>query len=343
MVIITKGRGLVSCVGKTIVSVDLDIPKNVQWLQLSHNSIYEIRDFQFWDLQLVYIVELDLAYNQIQQIGLNAFDGMRRLKKLDLSYNHLYHIMPNTFEANKQLEMLILQGNPLRYITQAESFLVSNSINYLDLSNCRVSHFHPLAFKSLPNLKHLNISHTWVSQIRTKVLDTLVLQLLDITETGIKCDGDTRALINWASNYTKIIGSPCKKNLKAETKKFEKLIAIKYPYFSEEDNEENRSSEEEYKCEPKDQTQAITTTRKPEETTKKKNFSLGYREHMLALSFFCGLIIGGAFSTTVIFMCIYSWKAIKTRRRRRMRQFRNNIYTTCETPPPTYCDLFGTN
>ena len=37
----------ISCVGKNLISVDLDIPKRVQWLRLSNNRISVLEDFIF--------------------------------------------------------------------------------------------------------------------------------------------------------------------------------------------------------------------------------------------------------------------------------------------------------
>ena len=42
--LVTNRLRHVQCIGKGLISVDLDVPHTVQWLQLSENSIYELKE-----------------------------------------------------------------------------------------------------------------------------------------------------------------------------------------------------------------------------------------------------------------------------------------------------------
>lgn len=59
---------------------------------------------------------LNASHNKINQIGLNAFEGLTNLKSLDLSFNSVQYILQNWFFHMPNLEELYLRGNNFRTI-----------------------------------------------------------------------------------------------------------------------------------------------------------------------------------------------------------------------------------
>uniref|UniRef100_A0A224XQ64 Putative toll-like receptor 4 isoform x2 n=1 Tax=Panstrongylus lignarius TaxID=156445 RepID=A0A224XQ64_9HEMI len=350
----------VKCSGQKLINVELDIPTRVEWLELSNNYISLLRDNIFQDLGFERIIVLNLNNNAINEIGLNAFKGLKYIKFIDLSGNHLYKLDAATFENNPSLEHLILSSNPLRSIPYQRPFLISNSLQNLEISQCRFSYFPPDSFAFLPSLNHLNISNNDILMLHENLLNSLTnLKELDISNTAIKCDPSSTFLLSWASEKSaRIIGSPCSPSSitdkfnqlnNEQPKKFEKMIMP--PDTSSEINDYDSYYDEEYyktsecRCpeiiENFDETSVKTSTIRPTETTERRKFSQHDYRSMVWLAFLNGLIIGAALSISTIlfwiYCCKYRYRANNRRRRQRPALY-DNIPN--DTPPPSYNDLF---
>lgn len=96
---------------------------------------------------------LDITGGSIQYVGNLAFDGLPELVELNLVGTGIRKLHQNTFASNRKLAFLSLRNNPRLFV--APSFLVSESITELDLSECALSTLKSVYFKSLPNLKYL--------------------------------------------------------------------------------------------------------------------------------------------------------------------------------------------
>ncbi|KAK9506356.1 hypothetical protein O3M35_008309 [Rhynocoris fuscipes] len=346
---VTNSLRHVKCKGQNLISVDLDVPRSVQWFEVSYNSISELGDYIFMNLGLENIVILDLNHNAINSISLNAFQGLDFVKFIDLSGNHLYRLDPRTFENILSLEHLKLSSNPLRYIPENQPFLISTSLRNLEISHCRISYFPSHTFDSLPNLNTLNISNNDILILHEDVLNTLEnLKDLDITNTAIKCDSGWKFLTDWASlKSVNIFGSPCslKPNDNGVMKKFEKMVLspeLVIPHDEDYDNigEYIYDSSEKCSCleeitddEMKSETSTVSSK------TVRKVSQNDYRG-MLWLAFLNGLVTGAAISSSAILFWIYCCKY--RMRRNDMRTVTTIHYdrAATETPPPSYNDLF---
>lgn len=349
----------VKCSGQKLINVELDIPTRVEWLELSNNYISLLRDNIFQDLGFERIKILNLNDNAINDIGLNAFKGLEYIQFIDLSGNHLYKLDPATFENNPSLEHLILSRNPLRSIPSQRPFLISNSLQNLEISHCRFSYFPPESFAQLPSLNYLNISNNDILMVHENLLNILTnLKQLDISNNVIKCDASSTFLISWASEKSaRIIGSPCSPSSitdqfrqinNEQPKKFEKMIM---PDTSPEINDYDSYSSEEYyttsECscpeivENFEENSMETSTFRPVEITERRKFSQQDCRSMVWLAFLNGLVIGAALSITTICFWIYCCK-YRHRSTNRRRPQRSAQYDSIpdDTPPPSYSDLY---
>ncbi|XP_060852967.1 uncharacterized protein LOC132930883 [Rhopalosiphum padi] len=96
---------------------------------------------------------LDITGGTIHYVGNLAFDGLPELVELNLVGTGIRKLHPNTFSNNRKLAFLSLSKNPRLFV--GPSFLVSESITELDLSECALTTLKSVYFKSLPNLKYL--------------------------------------------------------------------------------------------------------------------------------------------------------------------------------------------
>jgi len=96
---------------------------------------------------------LDIIEGTIHYVGNLAFDGLPELVELNLVGTGIRKLHQNTFSNNRKLAFLSLSKNPRLFV--GPSFLVSESITELDLSECGLTTLKSVYFKSLPNLKYL--------------------------------------------------------------------------------------------------------------------------------------------------------------------------------------------
>lgn len=342
--VVSNGLRHVQCVGKGLISVELDVPRTVQWLELSNNSIYELRDNIFEDLGLEHIMTLNLENNAIQSVGLNAFSGLDKLRFLDLSGNHLYHLPTGLFEKNSNLKYLLLQGNPLRYMTMNQPFIISHSIKVLDLSNCRLNYIPKTAFLSMPQLIKLNISMNHIGSLDLQTFENMTkLTELDLKNNRLFCDSTTADLMSWLEEIkVKVFGSPCEAPPHPALPPgpmMEKLMILEnvkplesefddYPLNSPGDCD--CSEIDNYKSKPKEIILKSNEAIKTDERKSKQS----YNPLFLILAFVNGVIVGIALSLS-FWICSRWMKA-----RRSRHDF--NTYTTIdyESPPPAYNELF---
>lgn len=109
--------------------------------------------------QLTY---LDIAGGPVQYVGSLAFDGLTELVELNLVGTGIRKLHRNTFAGNRKLAFLSLKKNPRLFV--APSFLTSESITELDLSECSLTALKSVYFEALPNLKYLFASN---NELRT--------------------------------------------------------------------------------------------------------------------------------------------------------------------------------
>lgn len=150
---------------------------------------------------------LDITGGTIQYVGNSAFDGLPELIELNLVGTGIRKLHRNTFANNRKLAFLSLKRNPRLFI--APSFLVSESITELDLSECSLTTLKSVYFKSLPNLKYLfaiknelkslgsqfgpsslkyvNLAHNQIENINDDLETYKRLRTIDLTGNPVNC------------------------------------------------------------------------------------------------------------------------------------------------------------
>lgn len=98
-------------------------------------SLQEIRlkDFQGLD----HLLHLNIGYNNLSSIPIDAFTTLNKVKVIDLSANHLKEIQSETFKNNLDLEQIWLTANKIQFVGELIfNHLVKLSIVDLSANLC---------------------------------------------------------------------------------------------------------------------------------------------------------------------------------------------------------------
>ncbi|CAK1602262.1 unnamed protein product [Parnassius mnemosyne] len=221
-----NGLNRATCVDQNIVSVGIDVPREVQVYSLSHNAINELDNFCFKELGYTSIRILNLSYNLIFWIGLHAFSGLDNLIYLDLSTNRLRYIPPDLFWDTPQLDTLDLSGNVFESLKN-EPFLMHTKLQILNLNNCRIKALPERLFTRLPNLKKLDLSDNYMISINFEVLRPLKkLERVELRNEYWQCNPAFIAVESWIVSRGITYSKQCKKKL---PKMSEKMISVVTP------------------------------------------------------------------------------------------------------------------
>ena len=102
---------------------------------------------------------LDLADNRIYSIQPRAFENLHNLVRLDLTKNRLPYIPYANISHLKAVKILILKGNYIRGHLTEDLFQGYTQLEELSLVGNGVRSIGSNAFRHLPNLKRLDLSH----------------------------------------------------------------------------------------------------------------------------------------------------------------------------------------
>ncbi|KAK4296125.1 hypothetical protein Pmani_031357 [Petrolisthes manimaculis] len=133
---------------------------------------------------LVHLVELDLAYNDLQAEWLTAsiFQGLIRLMVLDLSHNKISELSPQVFRDLYGVQVLRLAHNQLHTIP-AEAFSACVNLHTLDLSYNLLTSIPDRAFQGVNVLSFLALDNNKISRVDVASLANLT-SLADLNLNG---------------------------------------------------------------------------------------------------------------------------------------------------------------
>jgi len=168
----------------------------VHTLDLSNNEIRTLRNASFSNYSS--LSTLILSHIKVEEIEINSFAGLQKMREIDLSYNELKSFNPEIFSSNPVLEKVILKKNNLVYLSSDFPILISNSISFLDLSFCFITKIHSVTFSKLPSLYSLDLSS---NSLQTISLDTLEnvpdLRVLELSNNRWTCNCDIVEVMQW--------------------------------------------------------------------------------------------------------------------------------------------------
>nr|AIO08258.1 variable lymphocyte receptor C [Petromyzon marinus] len=177
----------VDCSSKTLATVPTGIPASTERLQLNYNQLTSIPVNAFKALtQLTY---LSLQNNNLQSLPVGVFDQLKNLNELRLDFNKLKSLPPGVFDRLSKLTWLNLGGNQLQSIPSG-------------------------AFDKLTNLQTLNLFQNELQSVPDGAFDSLA-QLSDLRLDNNPWDCECASIIyfvNWLKKNPKHdSGASCEK------------------------------------------------------------------------------------------------------------------------------------
>ena len=158
------------CSGKKLNRVPTNVNSTMYYIDLSNNSITEIRMSDFRGYANISI--LNLSNNLISDIAEDSFKELINVTHIYLSENNISYLPPSTFNHNSNLKKLYLKSNPIT-LPQHESILQSDSITYLDVAFCNITVFSAEIFSALPNLVAIRLDGNVLTNITTETFEPL--------------------------------------------------------------------------------------------------------------------------------------------------------------------------
>lgn len=164
---------------KNLIELSLDY-NLIQKLDLSYEKISSIELNAFKGL--INLTELDLDCNQINIINSQVFHALSNLKRLNLFSSQILMIEDNAFFGLENLEILNLDNNSLTEIN-LNTFNGLSKLIKLDLSKNKINYIEDNAFQFLSNLKELYLFSNEINQINQNTFygltDLIELNLID--------------------------------------------------------------------------------------------------------------------------------------------------------------------
>lgn len=156
---------------------------NLIHLNLAYNDIDDLPHRAFNGLtELKY---LSLAHNQLNLIPFQIFKVLTNIEVLDLSFNRLILFSDNFFMSNKKLQVLLLNSNIIERLSKNALFGLKE-LHTLDLASNQLINIDRNAFDHL-QLTQLNLSGNPFGTISSTTFSTLTqLHRLDLSRNNLK-------------------------------------------------------------------------------------------------------------------------------------------------------------
>ena len=145
-------------------------------IDLSNNFLATLEESYFKEVKQV--EEIFLTNNVINSIDENTFAENLQLKRIFLSDNYIQNFSSSLIQNNSMLKLLNLDLNYFEHLS--DNFLISDSLEILNLIYCQVKTISSLAFKSLPSLKTLRMAHNFVSTLPNDLMVPSSLKSVDL-------------------------------------------------------------------------------------------------------------------------------------------------------------------
>ncbi|XP_034478124.1 protein artichoke-like [Drosophila innubila] len=104
---------------------------------------------------------LDLSENSISVIENNSFNSLINLYNLNLANNKIVHLNENLISGSESLAELNLSHNKIQKLTK----IISNSVEYINMSWCNISTIEINALSNLSVIEVLDLSHNLINNI----------------------------------------------------------------------------------------------------------------------------------------------------------------------------------
>nr|AIO08235.1 variable lymphocyte receptor C [Petromyzon marinus] len=201
----------VDCSSKTLADVPTGIPASTEKLQLTYNQLTAVPVNAFKALtQLTILV---LQNNALQSLPVGVFDQLKNLKELYLSRNQLKSLPPRVFDSLSKLTWLSLDANQLQSI-EAGLFDKLTNLQTLDLQVNQLQSIPHGAFDHLTKLEDLRLNDNKLQSVPEGAFDNLInMQNMQLHDNPWDCEcASIIYFVNWLKKNPKHdSGASCEK------------------------------------------------------------------------------------------------------------------------------------
>lgn len=127
----------------------------------------------FLQLGLKHVSSIKISNCTIDDMHVDAFNGLDELYSVNLTNVGLSLIKPDTFAKSKKLRLLTISGNDLSVMSSVHYLLKSSTIEELDLSRNNLMELNPSAFSKLSNIVYINLANNNLKEIPAHVFDSV--------------------------------------------------------------------------------------------------------------------------------------------------------------------------
>lgn len=232
-----SGKKTAECIRQNLIQIPNFLSSEIQYLDLTDNSIIHLHEFAFSQVNLVNLQKLTLKQCDIETIDKKAFKGLKIVIEIDLTGNNLKYIYPGTFLETHRLRVLLLNEN---YLETLENGLFDN-LTYLqkvDLSSNRIQKIGENSFQNLPGLQTLLLNDNNITDMKLVTFQKLPkLGSLELHKNPWNCNCFLKELRDWT----------------IKRKLYTKQTTCKYPSHLHGKKWDEVSSDE-FACQPKIET-----------------------------------------------------------------------------------------
>nr|AIO08100.1 variable lymphocyte receptor C [Petromyzon marinus] len=197
----------VDCSSKTLATVPTGIPASTERLQLTYNQLTAVPVNAFKALtQLTYI---SLQNNNLQSLPVGVFDQLKNLNELRLSSNKLKSLPPGVFDKLTKLTVLWLNDNQLQSIPKG-AFDKLTKLETLQLLNNKLQSVPDGAFDSLAKVETLHlVNNPWDCECASIIYFVNWLKKNPKHDSGASCEKPSGTAVKDV-NTELIEDVPCK-------------------------------------------------------------------------------------------------------------------------------------
>lgn len=156
------------CSESNLTTIPYDeLSLSVYILDLNGNNITSIQPFP----NAIKMRRLQIANNRLTRVDKDSFRGLDYLIDVDLSGNNISYVDPEAFLDSHGLLNVELQDNPLNVVEGP--FLLSSTLQYLDISNCNLSSINSQFFDNITSLSTLDLTKNPLQSLEGGIFDVL--------------------------------------------------------------------------------------------------------------------------------------------------------------------------